>query len=201
MVAGHGTRQGVDLMWKGDEPAFERCDKTISLESISDLGRCYAIGDLVHSRARPVGIERPQPALPDEEDRSRCGQPNLAGRVTPYSMTIEDSADLARVLEVGPIAHRTVQLHLTPFVLLPQAHGGDIEIHEELFILLEDRLGELRGDVNDRAVVTRFVRRLESGTNRLCPEHLQLPLLGGTILLEFTQQCLFSEYLKITLLG
>jgi hypothetical protein len=49
--------------------------------------------------------------------------------------------------------------------LLAQTHAGDVEIHQQLLILLEDVFRKLGCDTHDRFVVLRLVSGLESSPN------------------------------------
>ena len=81
-----------------------------------------------------------------------------------------------------------------------QLHGGNVIVHEQLLIHLDDLLRELGRDTGDGLVVPDRVAVLEPGTDRLGADLLDLALRRGLVVLEPSQQRAQAQSFEVAFL-
>ena len=86
---------------------------------------------------RLARLQRDEALLENSDRRVAARQPDQAARLTPQRFRIDNAARLIVVNAVPPLAG----LHVITLIVT-EAHGRDVIVHQQLLVLLQDVLLE-----------------------------------------------------------
>ena len=116
---------------------------------------------------------------------------------SPFMRTVEQLDSKHQGVDGTLLEFCNIPLGSRHWSLVPAARERLVEPHQELRVLLENLVGNLAGNGDDRGVVPLLPRPLEAGADSLEAKNLQLLLSGAPVLIEFPEQCAVTQFLEV----